>query len=129
VKTPVTGQPGGKILIGDDEADLRNLVRFGLQRDGHEVITASDGAEALELAREHRPDLCMLDVMMPKLSGIEVLKEMRGDPDLAGVKVILLTSRSQDFDVKRGFDAGADDYVVKPFDLENLRARVQNALG
>jgi DNA-binding response OmpR family regulator len=129
VKTPVTGQLARKILIADHEEDVRNLVRFGLQRDGHEVITASDGTEALELAHEHRPYLCMLEVMMPKLNGVEVLKEIRSDPDLAHVKAILLTSRAQGFDVKRGLDAGADDYVVKPFDLEDLRARVQNALG
>jgi two-component system, OmpR family, alkaline phosphatase synthesis response regulator PhoP len=129
VKAPVTSQLARKILIADYEEDVRNLIRFGLQRDGHEVITASDGAEALELAHEHRPHMCMLEVMMPKLGGIETLKEMRSDPDLADVKVILLTSRAQRFDVKRGFDAGADDYVVKPFDLDNLRARVQNALA
>jgi DNA-binding response OmpR family regulator len=128
VKAPVTSQLARKILIADHDEDVRNLVRFGLQRDGHEVITASDGTEALELAHEHRPHLCMLEVMMPKLSGVEALKKLRSDPDLAHVKAILLTSRAQGFDVKRGFDAGADDYVVKPFDLKNLRARVQSTL-
>jgi DNA-binding response OmpR family regulator len=118
-----------KILVADDEEDIRSLVRLGLQRDGHEVTTASDGAEALERAREQCPDLCVVDVMMPKLTGLEVLKDMRSDPALARVKIILLTSRGQGFDVSRGFDAGADDYLVKPVDLEDLRARVRNALG
>ena len=93
------------------------------------MITAGDGAEALELVREHRPDLCVLDVMMPKLSGIEVLKQLRTDPALAGLKVILLTSRAQDLDLDRGFEAGADDYVIKPFSPQELRQRVKRTLG
>jgi len=126
---PTRQAQGRKILVADDEEDIRNLVRFGLQRDGYEVITAGDGAEALELVREHRPDLCVLDVMMPKLSGIEVLKQLRTDPALAGLKVILLTSRAQDLDLDRGFEAGADDYVIKPFSPQELRQRVKRTLG
>lgn len=129
MKAPATRQLARKILVADDEEDIRSLVRLGLRRDGHKVTTANDGAEALELARRHRPDLCVVDVMMPKLTGLEVLKEMRSDPDLARVKVILLTARAQGFDENRGFDAGADDYVTKPFDLEDLRARVRRALA
>ena len=129
MNAPVTRQLARKILVADNEEDIRDLVRLSLERDGHEVITASDGAEALELAREQRPDLCIVDVMMPKLTGLEVLKELRSDPELARLKIIMLTSRAQGFDVNRGFDAGADDYLVKPFDLEELRVRVRNALA
>ena len=118
-----------KILVADEEEDVRNLVRFALQRDGHEVITATDGAEALDDARKHRPDLCVLGVMLPKLGGVELLRELRGDPELADIRVILLTSRAQGFDLTRGFDAGADDYVVKPFSPDELRQRVQAALS
>lgn len=124
-----TGEPARKILVADEEEDVRNLVRYALQRDGHEVIPVSDGAEALDHARELRPDLCVLGVMLPKLGGVEVLKELRGDPDLADVKVILLTSRAQGFDLTRGFDAGADDYVIKPFSPDELRQRVLTVLG
>ena len=117
------------VLVADDEQDILNLVRFRLERDGYNVVCASDGAEAVSLARSEQPALCVLDVMMPKLTGIEVLQQLRADPATASIRVILLTARGQDGDVDQGFEAGADDYVTKPFSPQELRRRVQAQLG
>ena len=116
------------VLVADDDADVLNLVRFRLERDGLRVLTATDGAEALELAREHQPHVCVLDVMMPKLGGLEVLQRLREDPATAATRVILLTARSADDHVDQGFEIGADDYVTKPFSPQELRQRVRAQL-
>ena len=121
------GQP--TILIADDEDDILRLVRFGLERDGYRVLVAADGAGALEVAQAQAPALCVLDVMMPKLSGLEVLQRLRDDPRTEAVRVILLTARGRDADVDRGFELGADDYVTKPFSPQELRRRVRAVLG
>jgi DNA-binding response OmpR family regulator len=113
----------------DDEQDILDLVRFRLEYDGYRVLTASDGQTGLTLARVERPDLCILDVMMPKLSGLEVLAHLRADAGTADTRVILLTSRGQDADVDRGFELGANDYVTKPFSPKELRRRVQAQLS
>ena len=113
------------VLVADDDEDILELVAFRLERAGYEVLTAADGAEALAVAQEHLPDLVVLDVMMPALSGIEVTRRLRGDEATRDIPVILLTARVQEADVSRGFDAGADDYLRKPFSPQELRARVQ----
>src|SRR5919108_1464109 len=113
------------VLVADDDRDVLNLVRFRLERDGLRVVTASDGAEALELARKEHPDVCVLDVMMPKLGGLELVKRLREDPTTADVRIILLTARSADGQVDEGFELGADDYVTKPFSPQELRQRVR----
>ncbi|HET7172510.1 MAG TPA: response regulator [Gaiellales bacterium] len=112
------------VLVADDEPHLLRLVKFRLEREGYNVITATDGEAALELARSERPDLCVLDVMMPKRSGFEVLKALREDESHRGMKVIMLTARAQDRDVDAGFSLGADDYLTKPFSPQELRVRV-----
>jgi len=117
------------ILVADDDRDIRELVVFKLEQSGYGVIEAEDGAAALEAARLHLPDLCVLDVMMPGLSGVEVIRELRRDRDCAAVKVILLTARAQEADVETGFSVGADDYVVKPFSPRELVSRVQAVLA
>jgi DNA-binding response OmpR family regulator len=117
------------VLVADDDRDVQNLVRFRLEREGVRVVTASDGEAALQLAREQRPDVCVLDVMMPKLNGFEVLKELRDDDATAGIRVILLTARSGESDVDQAFDVGADDYVTKPFNPQELRQRVRALLS
>jgi DNA-binding response OmpR family regulator len=117
-----------RILVADNDEDILTLVAFRLQRQGYEVLVARDGAEALERAREELPDLCVLDVMMPKLTGYDVTRALRADPRTQDVPVILLTARVQEADVKSGFDAGADDYVRKPFSPQELRERVAAAL-
>jgi DNA-binding response OmpR family regulator len=117
------------VLVADDDRDVLNLVRFRLEREGVRVVTASDGEAALQLARDERPDVCVLDVMMPKLNGFEVLKELRDDEATAGIRVILLTARSGESDVDQAFDVGADDYVTKPFNPQELRQRVRAQLS
>ena len=113
----------------DDEQDILDLVRFRLEHDGYRVLTASDGQTGLTLAQQERPDLCILDVMMPKLSGLEVLARLRADPATAATRVILLTARGQDADIDRGFELGAHDYVTKPFSPKELRRRVHAQLS
>ena len=117
------------VLVADDDRDVLNLIRLRLERDGLRVLVAVDGAAALELAREQRPDVCVLDVMMPKLGGLEVLRALRGDPATIATRVILLTARSADTEVDEGLRRGADDYVVKPFSPQELRRRVRAQLS
>jgi DNA-binding response OmpR family regulator len=113
-----------KVLVADDEPHLLRLVKFRLEREGYEVLTAVDGEAALQVARDEHPDLCVLDVMMPKRSGFDVLRELRSDERCAGMKVIMLTARAQDRDVDVGFSLGADDYITKPFSPQELRVRI-----
>jgi DNA-binding response OmpR family regulator len=113
-----------KVLVADDEPHLLRLVKFRLEREGYEVLTAVDGEAALRVARDEHPDLCVLDVMMPKRSGFDVLRELRSDESCAGIKVIMLTARAQDRDVDVGFSLGADDYITKPFSPQELRVRI-----
>jgi DNA-binding response OmpR family regulator len=117
------------ILVADDDQDILELVAFRLERAGYEVLTAGDGEQALATARERRPALAVLDVMMPKLTGYEVVKAMRSEEETSRIPVILLTARVQEADVSRGFEAGADDYIRKPFSPQELRARVEAILG
>jgi DNA-binding response OmpR family regulator len=116
------------VLVADDDEDILQLVSFRLQRAGYTVVTAADGQQALAAAREHRPDLAVLDVMMPGLNGYEVTRQLRADPATQAIPVILLTARVQEADVSRGFEAGADDYLRKPFSPQELRSRVQAIL-
>ena len=99
-------------------------VRHSLTDDGHEVLTAYDGMEALSVARSHRPDLVVLDITMPRLDGLQVCNGLRGDPALASVPILFLTERTAIEDRVAGLDGGGDDYVVKPFDLRELRSRI-----
>ena len=117
------------ILVADDEEDVRELVSYRLSRSGYEVIDAVDGEEAFRLASERVPDLMVLDVMMPRLDGYELTRRVRAEESLRSVPVILLTARSQESDVGRGFDVGADDYLKKPFNPDELVARVRAVLG
>jgi DNA-binding response OmpR family regulator len=117
------------VLCADDDEDILSLVSLRLQRAGFQVATAADGEEAVLVARARRPALAVLDVMMPKRTGYEVLAELRGDEALHGMKVILLSARVQEGDVARGMDAGADAYLVKPFKAQELVAKVEELLG
>ena len=117
------------VLVADDDRDILDLLAFRLGRAGYEVVSASDGEEALRLAVECKPDLAVLDVMMPKLDGYEVTRRMRADESTKRIPVILLTARVQEHDVARGFEVGADDYMKKPFSPAELRARVQAIIG
>jgi DNA-binding response OmpR family regulator len=124
----MTDRKAPLVLVADDEEDIRALVAFRLKRAGYEVITAADGEEALLLATTRLPDLVVLDMMMPKATGLEVTRSMREHEATKGIPVILLTARAQEGDVARGFGAGADDYVKKPFSPQDLQARVQALL-
>jgi DNA-binding response OmpR family regulator len=121
--------PAPLVLVADDDPDILTLVGFRLERAGYEVLPARDGEEALALALERQPDLAILDVMMPKLDGYEVTQRLRSNQATSGMPVILLTARVQEADITRGFEAGADDYIKKPFSPQELRARVQAILG
>jgi DNA-binding response OmpR family regulator len=116
------------VLVADDEDDIRALVSFRLKRAGYEVITAADGEEAFLLATTRLPDLVVLDMMMPKATGLEVTRNMREQATTKDIPIILLTARAQEADVAHGFEAGADDYVKKPFSPQDLQARVQALL-
>ena len=117
------------LLIADDDEDILTLVRLRLSRSGFEIVVARDGEEALRLARERIPDLAVLDWMMPKVSGLDVLRAIRADEATAGIPVVLLTARASEADVQQGLDAGADDYIAKPFSPQELASRVQGILG
>jgi DNA-binding response OmpR family regulator len=117
------------VLAADDDPDVLELVTFRLERSGYTVLQAHDGEEAWALARDARPDLAVLDVHMPKLDGFELIRRIRADEAIRSMPIILLTARAQDADVQRGFEAGADDYIRKPFSPQELRARVQAILG
>jgi DNA-binding response OmpR family regulator len=116
------------VLVADDDPDILALVRFRLERDGYEVLSAPDGETALDLALARTPDLALLDVMMPRLDGYEVTRRLRQHGPTAGIPIILLTARVQEPDVALGIQAGADDYVTKPFSPQALGERVQAAL-
>jgi DNA-binding response OmpR family regulator len=113
------------VLVADDEEDIRVLVSFRLDRDGWDVVTASDGREALDLILERRPDIAVLDVRMPKLTGIEVLEQVRADDTVGDTPVILLSAGVQEDSIARGLEAGANEYMKKPFSPDELAARVE----
>jgi DNA-binding response OmpR family regulator len=117
------------VLAADDDEDMLELVAFRLERSGYTVLRARDGEEALDLARSERPDLAVLDVMMPKLDGFELTRRLRAEEATSGMPIILLTARAQDADLDRGFGSGADDYIRKPFSPQELSTRVQAILG
>ncbi len=116
------------VLVADDDDDILALVTHRLERAGYAMLQAHDGEEALRLARDQRPTLAILDVMMPRLDGYEVTRAIRADEDVHDMPVLLLTARAQEADVARGFEAGADDYIRKPFSPLELITRVQAVL-
>ena len=117
------------VLLAEDDADIRFLVTFKLEQAGHQVSGFGDGLSALANAREHPPDLAVLDIMMPGMSGLDVCRELRADPATAAVLVIILTSAAQEADIAAGFAAGADDYIVKPFSPRDFARRVKAVLA
>jgi DNA-binding response OmpR family regulator len=118
-----------RVLIADDEPNILISLEFLMRREGHSVLLAHDGVEALAMIREHRPELVLLDVMMPGKSGFEVCQAVRADESLAGVKILMLTAKGRDTDVAQGLGVGADAYMTKPFSTRELAARVAQLLG
>ena len=117
------------VLVVDDEASLRTLVRANLEIDGFEVAEAVDGIEAMDALRVSRPDLVLLDIMMPGKDGIEVLEEIAADSRLRSIPVILLTAKGEQEDLERGAELGARGHITKPFDPEQMVRTVKAALG
>lgn len=118
-----------KILVAEDDSDLRLLVSLKLESSGHQVVSVEDGTTAAENCRSMRPDLVILDLMMPGMSGLEVCRFIKSDPELGSTPVILLTARAQAADVEAGKAAGVDEYLTKPFSPRELAARVDLLLG
>ena len=118
-----------RILVADDEPDIRDLLTFKLKQAGYTVQAVGNGTLALAAIERDPPDLAVLDFMMPGLSGMDVLRKIREDGRLSGVRVILLTARARDADVDAGFATGADDYIIKPFSPRELLHRVNVVLA
>jgi DNA-binding response OmpR family regulator len=118
----------GTVLVIDDEKDVVELVRYNLEKEGFDVIAAEDGRSGLRIAQEHRPDVVVLDVMMPGPDGLEVCRELRADARTQGVPVVMLTAKATETDRIVGLELGADDYVTKPFSPRELAARVKAVL-
>ncbi len=118
-----------KVLIADDEPNILISLEFLMKREGHQVLLARDGDEALALIRSERPALVLLDVMMPRKSGFEVCQAVRADEALAGIKILMLTAKGRDTDVAQGLGVGADGYMTKPFSTKDLAARVREMLA
>lgn len=117
-----------RIVIADDEPNILISLEFLLQREGFEVTLARDGQEALEAVRAVRPALALLDVMMPKLSGLDVCQQLRADDSLAGLRIVMLTAKGRDTDVAKGLALGADAYLTKPFATKALVQRLRELL-
>ncbi|MFM1873982.1 MAG: hypothetical protein RL398_3404 [Planctomycetota bacterium] len=116
---------GRKILVVDDEPFICRSLTFVLRKENYEVFEARNGEEGLAAIKKHRPDLVFLDVMMPKINGFQVTEQVRQDPDLAGVRIVLLTAKGQESDREVGKNAGADDYMTKPFSPTKILERVR----
>jgi two-component system phosphate regulon response regulator PhoB len=116
------------ILVVEDEDALATLLHYNLEKEGYRISLASDGEEALTQVDEHLPDLIVLDWMLPKVSGIEVCRRLRGRSETRNVPIIMLTARGEETDRIRGLDTGADDYIVKPFSMVELTARIRAVL-
>src|SRR4051812_20943714 len=116
------------VLVIDDEKDVLELVRFNLEKEHLDVITATDGQSGLEIGLNHKPDLVLLDLMMPGMSGLEVCKKLRGDERTSRVPIIMLTAKAAEADKIIGLEMGADDYITKPFSPRELLARVRAVL-
>lgn len=125
-KEPIMAK--GTILVIDDERDLIDLVRYNLEKEGFEVIAATDGQSGLEVASKHAPDLVVLDLMMPGFDGLQVCQRLRADPRTARMPVIMLTAKATEADRIVGLELGADDYITKPFSPQEVVARVKAVL-
>ncbi len=117
-----------KILVAEDEEDIRDLIQFTLQYVGHEVISVSNGEEAYLVARETLPDLILLDVRMPMMTGLEACEKIKNDPLIKSIPIVFLSAKGQDSEIKAGLKAGAAEYLLKPFSPEDLNRRLKEIL-
>ncbi|MCF6157832.1 MAG: response regulator transcription factor [wastewater metagenome] len=120
--------PKEKILVVDDEKDLVKLIRYHLEKDGYKIIAAYNGEDALFLTRRERPELIILDLMLPGMDGLEVCKRLKSIPELAHIAIVMLTAKGDENDITIGLKLGADDYVTKPFSPKELVARIEAVL-
>lgn len=117
-----------KILIAEDERDIRDLVAFTLRFSGHEVVSVANGEEAIEATRREMPDLILMDVRMPRMTGYEACEKLKADPQLARIPVVFLSAKGQESEIRTGIAAGAVDYLLKPFAPAELSERVEELL-
>ena len=118
-----------KVLIADDEPNIVISLEFLLKREGYEVVVAHDGAQALDRIRSERPDMAILDVMVPHRNGFEVCQDLRQDPEFKTLRIMMLTAKGRDTEVAKGMALGADAYITKPFSTKDLVAKVKEMLG
>lgn len=118
----------GKILVVDDEEHIVELISYNLSSAGYKVVTASNGLDAIKIAKEEKPRLILLDLMLPGMDGFDVCKEIRGDKDFKNTSIIMLTAKGEELDKILGLELGADDYITKPFSVRELLARVKAVL-
>jgi DNA-binding response OmpR family regulator len=117
-----------KILIAEDERDIRDLIAFTLRFAGYEVFVATNGEEAVELAPQVNPDLVLMDVRMPRMTGYEACRAMKASPDLRDIPIVFLSAKGQESEIQQGLDAGAEEYLLKPFAPDQLTIRVKAIL-
>lgn len=120
--------PAAKILVVEDEPDILELIRLHLVKEGYQVACAQDGYQAMERIRADRPDLIILDLMLPDTDGLDICRQIRADPNLRSIQVLIVTARAEDVDIVTGLEVGADDYLTKPFSPRILVARAKNLL-
>jgi two-component system alkaline phosphatase synthesis response regulator PhoP len=125
VTGPADAQRPGRVLVIEDEQDVAELIRYNLAKEGYEVRVVANGVDGLKQARESRPDMILLDIMVPQLNGWEVCRRLKQEPDTREVPVIMVTGRVEEGDKVLGFEMGADDYVTKPFSPRELLARIR----
>lgn len=118
-----------KILIAEDERDIRDLIAFTLRFAGHEVFAAANGEEAVEMAPKVNPDLILMDVRMPRMTGYEACKIMKANPDMKDIPVVFLSAKGQENEIQQGLDVGAEEYLLKPFAPDQLTKRVKEILA
>ncbi|MEL6250888.1 MAG: response regulator transcription factor [Bacteroidota bacterium] len=117
-----------KVLIVDDEKDILDLLEYNLEKEGYEVLSAMDGDEAITMAKTEKPNMVLLDIMMPQMDGIETCRRLRELPELKGTFIVFLTARAEEYSELAGFDAGADDYIAKPIKPRVLLSRIKAIL-
>lgn len=117
-----------KVLVVDDESDILEIIEYNLKNEGYDVTVSSDGENALRLARDLKPDLVLLDIMMPKLDGVEACRRLREMPETKGACIVFLTARAEEYSELAGFEAGADDYITKPIRPRVLLSRIKAVL-
>ncbi len=118
-----------KIVIAEDEPDIRDLITFTLRFAGFEVVAGANGEEGYELAKREKPDLVMMDVRMPKMTGYEACRKIKADPEIAHIPVIFLSAKGQESEIQTGLDAGAEEYLLKPFAPGDLTERIRAVLA